>query len=324
MEIPLATVMSLCEADDADSSVRAALLFCLGEYKRQLLPEKVVKRIETHLPRLRDDGDAEVHAAALWLGSRWKLGQVFRDEPARPPQSANWYCAGAGHEMVAVRSCLDHDFALATAETTVVQFGEFDQQYKSAFRSDLDQFLDQKHVDQCPAICINYYDAMRYCNWLTRKHGLDETQCCYEVTADGRLRPRPGHVTLRGFRLPTLAEWRCGCRAGSATTFSFGDNVALLPDYAWYFSNSRAEGQHRARAVGTTKPNALGLFDTYGNVWEWVTNLEQPDLPLLCGGSCDNEPQDLRWLDREKGFSPENRQIRIGFRLAQTLRESKP
>ena len=226
--------------------------------------------------------------------------------------------------MVVVKGGLDHDFALSTTEVTVAEFRGFNPAYESEFRSDLEQFVDQKNINRCPAISINYYDAMRYCNWLSRKEGLDDGQCCYEDKGGGRLGPKPGHTDRKGFRLPTLAEWRCGSRAGSSTAFSFGDNITLLPSYAWYFSNVRGEGQHRARAVGTTKPNALGLFDIYGNVWEWVTNLERPDAPLLCGGSADNDPQDMHWLDREKTFDPESRQIRVGFRLAQTLSVTKP
>ena len=181
------------------------------------------------------------------------------------------------------------------------------------------QVLDAKQIDDCPAIWVSFHDALRYCNWLSAGEGIASDQHCYEELADGRCRPKADHVRLAGFRLPLAPEWTRGCLAGSTTEFSFGNRLDLLPYYAWYFSNSRSEAQHRARPVGSLKPNALGLFDMYGNVWEWVSDPDRPEKALLFGGSCDNDPFDLRLMDRHKEFNADERQIRIGFRIAQTV-----
>jgi len=92
---------------------------------------------------------------------------------------------------------------------------------------------------------VSWEDAQRFC----RKLG--------ELPAET--------VVGRTYRLPTEAEWEYACRAGTTTTFSFGDSWEILGDYAWYNANSE-QGRH---AVGQKKPNAWGLYDMHGNVWEW-------------------------------------------------------
>ena len=119
------------------------------------------------------------------------------------------------------------------------------------------------------------------------------------------------------YALPTEEQWEYCCRAGSTTEYSFGDDIEQLKDYAWYWDNS----ENRTHPVGQLKPNAYGLYDMHGNVWELCENLYTPDSSyrVVRGGSWNNLAGICRsgnrfWDTPSLGY------VFVGFRLVRTLK----
>ncbi len=138
----------------------------------------------------------------------------------------------------------------------------------------------------CPVETINWHEAAALTNAISEAAHLDRCYQCVGSGSSSECSPDPSFATIYdcpGYRLPTEAEWEYAARAGETAAFSNGgslsigtendcggalelDNGALLDDVAWYCGNS--EGS--TRPVAQLAPNAWGLFDTNGSVWEWV------------------------------------------------------
>jgi formylglycine-generating enzyme required for sulfatase activity len=109
-----------------------------------------------------------------------------------------------------------------------------------------------------------------------------------------------------GMRLPSEVEWEYAARGGSAAP-RYGDLAAI----AWYDTNSGDQ----THEVGQKQPNAYGLFDMLGNMWEWVDASYGDDKKILRGGSFYNLPKDLRVSNR-LWATPATRHRNMGVRCA--------
>ena len=120
------------------------------------------------------------------------------------------------------------------------------------------------------------------------------------------------------FRLPTEAEWEYACRAGTTTPFYTGETInseqANYDGTEVYGNGVKGRYLERATVVGSYAPNAFGLYDMHGNVWEWcrdryikkfyqdspsIDPMAGGDEPIRRGGAWDSEPEDCRSANRD-------------------------
>jgi len=167
-------------------------------------------------------------------------------------------------------------------------------------------------VDEHPSSSVSWEDARSFCRKLSSMPKEKAT----------------GHV----HRLPTEAEWEYACRAGTTTAYSFGNDATELDRYGWWgglFGEGNAKDEQYAHGVGLKRPNAWGLYDMHGNVFEWcsdwygdypsgaVTNPTGPptgSARVLRGGSWDFESDSSRSASRFR-YPPGGRNISLGFRV---------
>jgi formylglycine-generating enzyme required for sulfatase activity len=359
--------------EEADVSSRRALILSLGEFDTRQLPTALRQPLVAKLLEIyQHDPDAGLHGASEWLLRQWDQGgklseidsQIQNDASKLQARKAGgkqqWYVntqdqtfvilnADKPFSMGSPLSETDHrsneavhnqrigrTFAIASKEVTKGQFRRFQQA-----NPDIDEYNVEQYsrTDDSPQVAVDWYDAARYCNWLSKVEGIKEAQWCYEPNSEGKyaegMQPAADYLQRGGYRLPTEAEWEFACRSGAVTSRYFGPSVKLLPKYAWFLEDADS----RSWPAGMLKPNEFGLFDMLGNAYEWcgdgyrdypvatdagisedsgdTTKLADKVSRVLRGGAFNNQPEYVRSAFRD-GVVPTDRGNGFGFRPSRT------
>ena len=185
--------------------------------------------------------------------------------------------------------------------------GEWKQDSRFIWNTDLG--LEQS--DDHPVVNVSWNDAVEFCRWLSRQ-------------ADAK------------YYLPTEAQWEYTCRAGTDTFWHSGNEEVSLGAYAWFEKNANG----KTHLVGQLRPNAWGLHDMHGNVWEWCADRWQEDYyslsPLLDpigpnqgtirvnrGGSWRDHAENSRSA-RRIGQYPDRCDCHLGFRPVMLIDPANP
>lgn len=216
-----------------------------------------------------------------------------------------------------------HEITVAEWRQYVNETGiDFDWDHSSHGVSPIAQYSP---CDACPIINVSWYQAVRFCNWLSAKEGLTP---CYsesgpEIWCD---------FQANGYRLPTEAEWEYAARGGKHSKGYLYSGSNQVETVAWYRNNSGSTILDRiTHAVGTKAPNEIGLHDMSGNVYEWCWDWygdfnaapqTDPTGPVsgigrVTHGGCWKSPEvNLRWSYR--GVLDPNIHSYVGFRPVRT------
>lgn len=294
-----------------DWQLQYALLLMLGSVDKQRHDDGRRQEILEAAARLAASPNASVSAAAKWCCRRLDRSDLVELAEKAPVQRANYRRTENGSVMVRISPPeqfvvgtpadepgltggeLRHwvegigPYEIAQYEITVEQFKDFLDSLKQT-RPELDgqdfEFNSNRTPEpHSPQISVRLLDAMRYCQWLSEREGLPESEWCYpgiwEIRADeadrtngipaSEYRLPPDFLKRTGYRLPLEEEWEYAARSGIDLARPFGQTTRLMSRYVHQASSM---DELQVIPVGSLKPNNYGLFDTLGNVREWCQN----------------------------------------------------
>lgn len=192
-----------------------------------------------------------------------------------------------------------------------------------------------KNCERFPVDSVSFYDALEFCNRLSKKEGFKPYYQLAQVKKDGAaiVSAQVKRLGGSGFRLPTEEEWEYSCRAMTSSAFHFGRrstgsqaNVKSYTPRGAYGMGGQLKHMKRTTMVGRYRHNAWTLYDMHGNVGEWCDSRyssnplkPQPNSKhfVVRGGSWLLDSKSCRSASRGS-LSPDQRQYTIGFRIART------
>ncbi len=285
----------------------------------------------------------------VWGDSPWAMGEV----PVHEVEVGDFLLAK--HEVTVAEFAR---FVAATGYQTVAEAAAGSQANRGYIKDGKtvypywrDHWFEQ--APDHPVLLIAWEDAIVYCNWLSRQHDLPPA---YDEKA-GHLLAATGEPTgqvrvVKGFRLPTEAEWEFAAREGGRKVrFANGQDIARAPEMNFdaagtgkmvpslrmppdkcYPYNEKGVNWGGTSPVGSFRPNALGLYDMSGNAWEWCSDTDGSAYPperqvnpcsqggaghVIRGGMYDTDAKACRASARI-GWYPRAWCAGSGFRVALT------
>jgi formylglycine-generating enzyme required for sulfatase activity/predicted Ser/Thr protein kinase len=344
-------------AHETDPLTTAALILALGNYGPTELPPSERRDLRPVLAKMNTEHPhAAVHAATEWTLQKMGFGDDVRSlalqqrSPDRPA-GKNWHIDPQGVEFSVIDGPIEFTMGCRPEDASRLKFEtphrrRIPRTYGIAMREvTVDEFLrwqrdfvyeqESSPEHRCPINNVTWYDAAKYCRWLSEQAGVTEDQMCYppvDKIGDGMVLPK-NLLDRTGYRLPTAAEWEYACKAGSETLRPWSDRDELMDRYAWH----DADANNRTWPPGMLKPNDRGMFDMLGNAFEWcqdqyfdtwpkpgadgvvidgLDSRASTDRELRGGGF--NDGPDLLTSSNRDSEDPIKLSVSFGLRLART------
>jgi len=236
----------------------------------------------------------------MLAGGTFKMGSEKGDPDEKPVHSVTIKPFAMGKYEITTK---EYMLCVNDKKCPLPKWLEINSEFniKSGTKNDYKAFVE----DSQPIVGVSWLNAIDYTKWLSEK-------------------------TSKKYRLPSESEWEYAVRANTkAKNYGFDGKNSDINEYAWYNKNSNG----KTHPIGQKKPNAFGLYDMHGNVWEWVqdtwhsnyndasvdgsaweTTNESSDR-VLRGGSWFLTEKDLRSANRNN-FPSNERKNSYGFRVA--------
>jgi serine/threonine protein kinase/formylglycine-generating enzyme required for sulfatase activity len=347
---------------ETDVSTRRAMLLAIGEYPVVAFTEEDRRTWLASVASLFvRDKDPGIHAACEWVMQKWNypVPSIAASEASTDDAiqgNRDWFVNSQGQSFCVVRGSIDTIMgspddeperestevvhAMRIRQTYAIGMKEVSVEQYQRFAPEGGEPTKVKLGPSYPACMMDYFDAARYCRWLSEQEGVPENQMCYpemKLIKEGFV-PNPNYLNRTGYRIPSEAELEHSMRVGAVTQFCFGDFDDLLGNYAWHALNS----DHHPHPPGLLKPNDLGLFDCHGNVreygQEWISHsstegpkiiraIDEEDMSRIVNtghyriarsGSYRDFVFNIRSARRDKQ-PPLQRSLDCGIRLVRTL-----
>jgi len=283
----------------------------------------------------RNSQDSGTHSAARWALSQWDQEEPTGVKETPKPEGENqWWHAPLGLRFVRISpgylwqeqsssrvpTHVSQPFWMSDCEISSELFQEFldDDSYEGPTPGiNLWSFMSDpalKSNPQRPVENLTWFEAIMFCNWLSSKYGLKPSYSITKLTNPSRKHQYSASlISKEGIRLPSSPQWEYACRAGTSTTYSFGDDANFIDEYAWHSDNSTKQ----THTIRRKRCNAWGLFDMHGNTDEYTSSFTSTNNAIFFrGGNWNSYPSDCS--SNKTGIAPPNLRRDIGLRVIYT------